>query len=385
MMNSECGNVWGYKGSTGDCDFTWDYHLMIDSFRRHLQCSGWLYTEHHDVINEWNGYVRFDRSPKYTGIEELFPGMSLKDLHADAYIPLDKELCRTSKPGEERVVPVEISLVTDKYADMDLSLSYDIRYIDDMGEVKEINCVEKKNFGKAASWQNGKLADVKVKLPSVDACGTINFTLYANNKAIAKNFTCFRVKSDNQITSKPVKAEWSLGTTNVLNGLKYNGFGKGFFEYEFTTQGGTFLAEVSTKRLNAKDIPETQKKGPGIDYMLGGGFNDRSKNQNSYPQTSNEKHPGEVKVYANGQLVATVALPDDPADHRGILSWASQLRDRRLREAGSYGYLVKAEIPKSLVKDGKVTIRLEADKAGLAVYGADFGRYPFSPKIVESK
>ncbi len=385
MMNSECGNVWGYKGSTGDCDFTWDYHLMIDSFRRHLQCSGWLYTEHHDVINEWNGYVRFDRSPKYTGIEELFPGMSLKDLHADAYIPLDKELCRTSKPGEERIVPVEISLVTDKYADMDLSLSYDIRYIDDMGEVKEINCVEKKNFGKAASWQNGKLADVKVKLPSVDACGTINFTLYANNKAIAKNFTCFRVKSDNQITSKPVKAEWSLGTTNVLNGLKYNGFGKGFFEYEFTTQGGTFLAEVSTKRLNVKDIPETQKKGPGIDYMLGGGFNDRSKNQNSYPQTSNEKHPGEVKVYANGQLVATVALPDDPADHRGILSWASQLRDRRLREAGSYGYLVKAEIPKALVKDGKVTIRLEADKAGLAVYGADFGRYPFSPKIVESK
>ena len=38
-------------------------------------------------------------------------------------------------------------------------------------------------------------------------------------------------------------------------------------------------------------------------------------------------------------------LPDDPADHRGILSWHAQLRDRKLREAGSYGYLVSANLP----------------------------------------
>ena len=76
MLNSECGNVWGYKGSTGDCDWSWDYHMMMNAFRRRLQCGGWLYTEHHDVINEWNGYVRFDRTWKETGIEELFPGSS---------------------------------------------------------------------------------------------------------------------------------------------------------------------------------------------------------------------------------------------------------------------------------------------------------------------
>lgn len=28
MMNSECGNIWGCRGATGDIDFTWDYHLM---------------------------------------------------------------------------------------------------------------------------------------------------------------------------------------------------------------------------------------------------------------------------------------------------------------------------------------------------------------------
>ena len=68
------------------------------------------------------------------------------------------------------------------------------------------------------------------------------------------------------------------------------------------------------------------------------------------------------------------------ADHRGILSWASQPRDGSLREAGSYGCLVKAEIPKALVRDGKVTIRLEGDR-GLAVYGPAFGRYPFGPHV----
>ena len=58
MFNSECGNVWGYEGSTGDVDWSWDYHIMMNEFRRHPKVCGWLYTEHHDVINEWNGYWR---------------------------------------------------------------------------------------------------------------------------------------------------------------------------------------------------------------------------------------------------------------------------------------------------------------------------------------
>ena len=34
---------------------------MMNEFRRHPKICGWLYTEHHDVINEWNGYYRYDR------------------------------------------------------------------------------------------------------------------------------------------------------------------------------------------------------------------------------------------------------------------------------------------------------------------------------------
>ena len=80
----------------------------------------------------------------------------------------------------------------------------------------------------------------------------------------------------------------------------------------------------------------------------------------------------------------TQKLEDDPADHRGILSWFAQPRDRTLHEAGSYGWLVEAPIPADVLakgKEGKVTIRLETEKGGLAVYGANFGRYPLDPSL----
>ena len=82
-------------------------------------------------------------------------------------------------------------------------------------------------------------------------------------------------------------------------------------------------------------------------------------------------------------------LADDPADHRGILSWHSQLKDKKLREAGSYGYLVEVPIPRAALEkaaaEGALVVRLEVDEAlpgGLAIYGARFGRYPLDPTVV---
>lgn len=52
LINSEFGNVWGYDGSTGDVDWTWDYHIFINEFRKRPEIAGWLYTQLTDVINE---------------------------------------------------------------------------------------------------------------------------------------------------------------------------------------------------------------------------------------------------------------------------------------------------------------------------------------------
>ncbi|MCZ6796259.1 MAG: glycoside hydrolase family 2, partial [Planctomycetota bacterium] len=99
-----------------------------------------------------------------------------------------------------------------------------------------------------------------------------------------------------------------------------------------------------------------------------------------------------VTVRAGGgttmRVVGRHELKDDPADHRGILSWHSQKRDRKLREAGSYGYLLSvplsADVLEAAAAAGKLRIRLEVDAAsagGLAVYGERFGRYPLDPTV----
>jgi len=107
-----------------------------------------------------------------------------------------------------------------------------------------------------------------------------------------------------------------------------------------------------------------------------------------------------------GSASGVFDLADDPADHRGILSWHSQVRDYskpakdnddlsfrdfkggQLQEAGSYGYLVEARIsPDALRKaqaEGVIRIRLEVDDSlpgGLAIYGERFGRYPLDPTL----
>jgi hypothetical protein len=103
--------VWGYEGSTGDVDYSWDYRRAIDAFRRHPKVAGWLYTEHHDVINEWNGYWRFDRSKKETGFGDLVPGMTLADLHAPLYIAVGDSLSQRVAPGATVRVPLYASFL----------------------------------------------------------------------------------------------------------------------------------------------------------------------------------------------------------------------------------------------------------------------------------
>jgi predicted transcriptional regulator len=123
--------------------------------------------------------------------------------------------------------------------------------------------------------------------------------------------------------------------------------------------------------------------------MLGEGTHDPGLNPNAYPMTDAVRHPSAVRVVVNGVAAGLFDLPDDPADHRGLLSWHAQRRDGKLREAGSYGYLVAATVPAQALRDaaakGEIVVRLEVDEAlpgGLAVYGEGAGRYPLDPTIV---
>jgi hypothetical protein len=192
------------------------------------------------------------------------------------------------------------------------------------------------------------------------------------------------------------RERWGVRSWAAMEGRKANGAGAGFFEYRLAwpkdlrpedVAGATFLAELGAKELFGKDRVDGGKVQG--DFMRGKGTHDPGLNPNAYPMTDATKHASAVRVLVNGIPAGLFDLPDDPADHRGLLSWHAQKRDGRLSEAGSYGYLVSATVPTAALRGaaagGEIVVRLEVDEAlagGLAVYGEGAGRYPLDPSLV---
>ena len=412
LFNSECGNVWGYSGSTGDVDWSWDYHLMMNEFRSHPKICGWLYTEHHDVINEWNGYYKYDRSEKNTGLDGIVPQMTINDLHSNIYIAPAGPLCREVKPMEKISIPLFVSFMTDRDLGNKLTLKTELYGWDQLGNYNSYS-----NSSQSIPyqpWAAKEISPVEIQMPSVRGLAILSFLIEdASGNILHRNFTTFyigegssdrqeTIKTDNQILKVARFApdsfksqRWSIKQWNVLNGLKVDGTGSGYFEYEVAIPDGvtaentdevTFIAELSAKQLFGKDRKDAVI--PDGNYMLGKGTNDPTANTNSYQMTDTYKYPSMVRIKVNGESIGTFYLEDDPADHRGILSWFSQPQDRKLNEAGSYGYLIKASIPKQVIKksvNGSIKIRLEVDESlpgGLAIYGERFGRYPADPSLI---
>jgi hypothetical protein len=406
-INSECGNVWGYEGSTGDVDWSWDYHRMINTFRKYPKVAGWLYTEHHDVINEWNGYWRYDRSNKFTGLEEMVEGMSLKDLHSPIYLSTGNEISKTVKPNERVRVPLYLSSMTDR-SDLGDKLTLQVKMYgyDAIGQKKTWET--RTETVPYKPYINQEIEALLLTMPNEKAVVTLALTLQdqAGND-LHHNVMNFIVEAPipqeiNLPSGKKAhllsveakdfsQAKWSAKQWNVMEGAKVNGTGSGYFEYRFKLPqndfgNATFIAELGAKQLFVKDID--QEKIKDDNYMLGARVAP-DKNPNSYPMTDETLFPSLVSVSVNGIFAQQVELPDDPADHRGVLSWHYQPKVRKLNEAGSYGYKVAINAPKEALdlarKTGELVIRLTAEEGlsgGIAVYGDRFGRYAINPCVI---
>lgn len=399
-INSECGNVWGYEGSTGDVDWSWDYHRMLNTFRMYPKVGGWLYTEHHDVINEWNGYWRFDRTEKETGLGKIMEGMSLNDLHAAVYLSTGNEICRTVRGGETVSVPLHLSSMTGKEIGPGVSIAYELTNTDYIGETS----MSLAGHLEIAywPWMQETLEPLSIRMPEVAGVATLKLTVSdLKGEVLQRNFMHFEILSEQKIAGVEVfsvapenfsGAAWSKKHWTVMDGKKVNGTGEGFFEYAIPIPGGTtlkgiregyFLVEVSAKELLVKDQSEYERD---QDFMRGSTVAP-SANPNAYPMTDETRFPSRITVFVGGDKQYTTTLADDPADHRGVLSWHHQLKDRKLREAGSYGYLLKVPVPKDAlqgaIEAGELKVRIETEgEGGIAVYGKAFGRYALDPSLV---
>ena len=396
FLNSECGNVWGYNGSTGDVDWSYDYHRMINSYRKYPEVSGWLYTEHHDVINEWNGYWKFDRTNKYTGLSDIMDGMTINDFHSPIYLSTGNEICKTVNGNQKLKIPLFLSSMTDTNVGEKLKIEYKLIHTNYIGESNEI--LSNSFLIDYKKWMNKEITPIEITSPNVTGLSKLLIKVKSlDNKILHRNFMHFNVLANEKISNVNVitknpnefsKSDWSIKNSDIMNGKKINGFGKGFFEYEFDLPENLnnildafFIVEASAKEYFDKDKSDDDFE-EGLDYMKGSKLSP-SRNPNSYPMTDEIKFSSDINIYVNDEFHKTFVLEDDPADHRGILSWHNQLENRTLNEAGSYGYLIKLPLDLKNFKDGSLKIRLETkNDGGLAIYGESFGRYPLDPSIV---
>ncbi|MCE5248890.1 beta galactosidase jelly roll domain-containing protein [bacterium] len=411
MMNSECGNVWGYKGGTGDVDISYEYHIMMNEYRRRPRISGFLFTEFHDVINEWNGYYRFDRSMKDFGLDELCPGMTVRDFHSDLYLIPGGDFKKIVAPGDTFSVPVTASFLSDTVPG-ELTVKTLFHGWNRFGDHREYSADSL--TVRPVKYSVVKLPDVKLTAPKEECIAMFcTFLIDAKGDTLHRNFLPVRVlKSESprretikgkaeivrRMPNEFSKSEWSVKQKAIFDSLKVWGTGTGYFEYEFpwpknlkadAVQEIEFIAELGARRIQGKDMGEDYVS-QGIDNISAKGI-DPGHNPNSYPMTDDKKHPSQVGITLNDTDSQAITLANDPADHRGNLSWLSQKEDDTLTEAGSYGYLVKVqfggEALKKAAEEGTARVKLAVtggtgSDGGLSVYGEQFGRYIIDPTVV---
>jgi hypothetical protein len=328
---------------------------------------------------------------------------------------LGSELSREVEPGQEVEVPVWASFMVSEAPSQTLRLRTMLTGWDSLGRSRWFGSQTREVEFKP--WLSRELAPLEVRMPEVPCLAILATSLEdSSGNMLQRNFTTFVVRNGAAPRFEEVgsggdrarvvrfapstfsAAQWSRKQWNVLDGLKVNGAGHGFFEYRLpwpkdldldSISGASLVFEASAKQLFGKD-KEGAVKQEG-DFMLGKGTHDPSLNPNSYPMTDTLKTPSAVRVRFGSLSLGSFDLPDDPADHRGILSWHFQKKDKRLREAGSYGYLVNATVPlqalRKAAEAGELLIRFEVDPSlpgGLALYGESFGRYPLDPTLVLS-
>ncbi len=386
-MNSECGNVWGIEGNAGESDISWQYKYMINEFRLHDKLCGFVFTEFHDVINEFNGYYKIDNGDKDFGYDMY--GMTLRDLHSQDYLGADFAPMTTVKPGDE----VKISLFGSSFADEKhgklLSIAWQLTvqdpicgdWVADGGESGIV----------WAGYGTFPAGEISFTVPEHDGIALLSFGLYDGDELIMQNALLFDVKGevDGALVLDPAAFESGFERTIPTAMGKISGLGNGGFKAEVKADTVPGLAdandlrlvfEASTREPMTHDTPDDKAdERVDLNYMLGYRC-DPGANKNSFPQTDARKWGGMMEVLIDGYSCGEIYLADDPADSRGALSHHYQPVDNILEEAGTYGTLCDIAVPSDILlkirdKDSFMLEFRMKDNAGLSLYSRTSGRY----------
>lgn len=388
-INSECGNVWGVNGNAGESDISWQYKYMMNEFRFHDLLCGFVFTEFHDVVNEFNGYYKIDNSNKDFGYSQY--GISFADLHSQDFLGCDYPPMKTVKPGETVEIPLFVSSFTDENHNKPLEISWELKIFDPdkkpfVSESGKLN-LEIKDFG---------LTDagiIKAEIPNYNAVAVLSFELLNNGKKTMRNYVCFDIEKvrEDAFEAEPRNLS-GFGFERVINAVadnKISGIGTGEFSLKVDSadipgfknaEKLKIIFEASSRKPMSHDFGNNAEEHSDLE-MFQGYSCDPGENPNSFPQTDEYLFDSDVELLIEGKQVGKFDLPDCPADSRGLLSHHYQPADRLLDEAGSYGYLCEAQISGEGLnalknKESFNLVFKETSGHGLSLFGRKSGRYP---------
>ncbi|MBQ9718394.1 MAG: glycoside hydrolase family 2, partial [Clostridia bacterium] len=392
-MNSECGNVWGIRGNAGESDISWQYKYMMNEFRLHDKLCGFVFTEFHDVVNEFNGYYKIDNSDKDFGYDVY--GMSIRDLHSQDYLGADFAPMTTVKAGETVTLPMFGSSFTDVRHGKVLDIVWQLTASDPVNGAEAEVC----DFGEYSIVWEGygtfNAGAIRAAMPDFDGTAILSWQLLDGDEVIMTNAVMFDVQASRDdvlaIAPASLNGEGFARAFTAQEGNKLNGLVSGTFSVTVKTadipnfadaDNLHILFEASTRAPMTHDFPKEEANVKiDLNYMLGYRC-DPGENRNSVPQTDEVPNPGDVTVAIDGVPCATVLLPDCPADSRGALSHHYQIVDDLLDEAGTYGYLCDVRVPSALLLGMKykdeITLTFSTESGnGLSIFGRMSGRYGF--------
>ena len=381
LINSEYG---GIGAGNGDRDVSWAFRDLTTLLRRQPKIQGYVYTELTDIEWEHNGFVDYNRAPKFFGYEEFVPDMRPNELNGADFIGYEGPPVIVAKPGEEVTVPIFISHFSERKGPPKIRWWWS-------GFNDEADTMGQNPQNIKATWKPYDVATqepVRIIAPNRPFVGAVALTLRdENNLRIAANFVNLVVKPDTplpriervedreaRLRFAPgdfAKRSWSAGFGTPRG--KVVGRGKGYFEYHLRIPATIVAAKPVSFFLRL----EAASKG-GRDQV---DFSERV-NREDYPQTDTRRAPSKLELVVNGETLREEELEDDPADARGVLSHLSKV------DPGSHGDLIEFFHPfseqtlKDLAAGKPLVIRLNVPvDGGLSLYGADSGQYPFDPTL----
>lgn len=321
-------------------DLFWPLHGVMNAVRSAPKVQGWVLTQATDVEWEQNGLLRYDRTPKVTGLDAL--GLTLADLFGPAHLALGVAPGLVVAPGEALSVPMTLHapglLPADVTADIALG-------------PEPFGAPQQTVAAAGGGPDILAIAPAAVPAPQIAGVYVLSAVARSGGEPLARDAIYVVVDDGAPAPAGALEgAQWATGDAGeLLPGAAVRCGGDCALEATVVTPGpGTYAVRL---------VAEVASHDPA------GG------------QTDATPLPSTLTVTLDGAAVATVTLPDAPHDHRGVLS---HLLAPSLR--GAWGERVDLDLGVHPL-GAAVTLGLAAEGHGVQLFFRRAGRLLEHPRL----